>query len=49
MIYQNYPKIKIYLFVSKSFILVWNNFECNLKTCLSTIFEYEFESNLGIK
>jgi hypothetical protein len=49
IIYQNDHKKKTYLFVLKDYILVWNNFECNLKTCLSTIFKYEFETNLGIK
>jgi hypothetical protein len=49
IIYKNYHKNKTYLLVLKYYILVWNNFECNLKTYLSTIFEHEFKSNLGIK
>jgi hypothetical protein len=28
---------------------MYNNFEWNFKTCLSTIIEHEFETNLGIK
>jgi hypothetical protein len=49
IIYQNDHKNHIYLFMLSHFILVYNNFECNLKTCLSIIFEYEFETNLDIK
>jgi hypothetical protein len=49
IIYQNDPKNKIYLFRLQYCILVCNNFEGNYQTCLSTISQYEFESNLGLK